>query len=140
MILTVKHAARKRDRTMSDKEVSDDICKERMKGVERQINTTSKKLDNTKETLDRLIGSVSIAKWMIGVGLPLMTLLIGLVTKIQVDSLKESIRRNEVRPISVRTGMIVEPKKKLASMEPKNEVIVRAPYTVKRSRVSNRTN
>ena len=125
---------------MSDKEVSDDICKERMKGVERQINTTSKKLDNTKETLDRLIGSVSIAKWMIGVGLPLMTLLIGLVTKIQVDSLKESIRRNEVRPISVRTGMIVEPKKKLASMEPKNEVIVRAPYTVKRSRVSNRTN
>ena len=97
--------------------VAEDRCKERMKNVEKRQDITDSKLDNTKESLDKLLGSMATAKWMIGIGLPMFAALIISVGTLQLNSLKDSIRRNEVRPINHHTGLnhLTQSKKKLRS-------------------------
>ena len=94
--------------------VAEDRCKERMKNVEKRQDQTDVKLDTTKESLDKLLGSMATAKWMIGLGLPMFAALIISINTMQVNSLKDSIRRNEVSPINRSVGMI-NVKKKLRS-------------------------
>ena len=95
--------------------VAEDRCKERMKNVEKRQDQTDVKLDNTKESLDKLLGSMATAKWMIGLGLPVFAALIISINTMQVNSLKDSIRRNEVAPINRSIGKVIIPKKKLRS-------------------------
>jgi len=96
-----------------DMPVAEDRCKERMQNVEKRQDITDSKLDNTKESLDKLLGSMATAKWMIGLGLPMFAALIISINTMQVNSLKDSIRRNEVAPINRHTGLnhLTQPKK-----------------------------
>lgn len=86
--------------------ITDSTCRDRMDNVDKRLNMSDKKLDYTKESLDRLLGSVSMAKWMIGIGLPLFGTMIVLIMTLQIKGLENSIRRNEIRPINRSAGMI----------------------------------
>lgn len=91
--------------------VQDDRCKERMQRVEKRQDDSDTRLNHTKESLDKLLGSISTAKWMIGLGLPLFAGLIISLNALQLQGLKDSIRRNEIAPINRSVGMINVKKK-----------------------------
>lgn len=105
--------------------VQDDRCKERMQRVEKRQDDSDSRLSHTKECLDKLLGSIATAKWMIGLGLPMFACLIISINALQLQGLKDSIRRNTIAPINYSTGFThpPKPKKKLRTLDESIAVI-----------------
>lgn len=65
--------------------VTEQECGDRRKDIYEKVTVI-------KEQVDRMEGGINVAKWMIGLIVPLMILLLGAFVKLQTDTLKQEIR------------------------------------------------